>query len=256
MKQTLNGLRILNTRPKNQAQQLSKDINDADGIAISCPTIEIKATQDAWINLLPSLNNVQLAIFVSANAVHCCFKQLKLHNIPWSENIKIIAIGKGSENALGEYNISVTATPEISDSEHLIRLPALQEIENKTILLFKGEGGRQLIEKYLLQKKAEVISLEVYQRALPSICHQFINSLWRDDLVDIILLTSEQSICNLFKIFNKEAHYWLRAKPCIVISERLAKSAALFGMKKIIISRPDGMMNTLFDYYQGLVHGQ
>src|SRR5690606_15809392 len=116
--------------------------------------------------------------------------------------------------------------------------------------------GRALIEEGLLQKGAQVIPLDVYKRAIPNISQEFINSLWREDLVDIILLTSEQSMHHLFKIFSEKAHSWLHEKPCLVISERLAKSASLFGIKKIIISHPNGIMNTLLDYYQGLIHGQ
>ena len=256
MTQTLNGLRILNTRPKNQAHALSKNITDAGGVAIECPTIEIKATTNTWVDSLSNLKEVDQAIFVSANAVHHCFTQLKLNNIPWPGHIKIIAIGQSSEKALNEYNISVTHIPDEPDSEHLLKLDSLQQIKNQTVLLFKGEGGRQLIEESLLQKEANVITLNVYKRVIPKIRHRFINSLWRDDLVDIILLTSEQSIFNLFKMFNKDAHYWLQEKPCLVISERLAKSASLFGIKKIIISHPDRVMNTLFDYYQGLLNDQ
>lgn len=256
MMRTLNGLRVLNTRPKDQAQAFSKSITDAGGIAIECPTIEIKATNSTWIHTLPNLNDVNQAIFVSANAVCHCFFQLKLNNIHWPTQIKVIAIGHGTAKALHELSISVNDIPDAPDSEHLLSLNTLQQLKNQTVLLFKGEGGRELIEEGLLQRGAEVITLNVYKRVLPQIRHQFINSLWRDDLVDIILLTSEQSIHNLFKMFGKEAHQWLQEKPCLVISQRLGKSASLSGMKKIIISHPDWMMNTLLDYSQGLIHGQ
>jgi uroporphyrinogen-III synthase len=256
MNQILNGLRILNTRPQNQAHTLSKNITNAGGIVIECPTIEIKATDNSWISSLPNLDDVDHAIFISANAVHHCFTQLKLNNILWPKHIQVIAIGQSSKKALVEFNISAIKIPDVPDSEHLLKINTLQEIKNQTVLLFKGEGGRQLIEEHLLQREAHVIPLIVYKRIIPKIRQQFINSLWRDDLVDIILLTSEQSITNLFKMFNKNAHYWLQEKPCLVISERLAKSASLFGIKKIILSHPHGMMNTLFDYYQGLLHDQ
>lgn len=255
MTQTLNGIRILNTRPQNQAKTLSKHITEAGGISIECPTIEIKATNKIWMKLLPDLSEVNLAIFVSANAVHQCFTQLKLNNISWPTHIEVIAIGHGSAKALAEVNILVNNIPDKADSEHLLTLKILQQLKNQTVLLFKGEGGRQLIEEGLLQRGAKLIILNVYRRMMPKINHQFINSLWRDDLVDIILLTSEHSIHNLFKMFSKEGHQWIIEKPCLVISERLAKSASYFGIKKIIISHPDRMMNTLFDYYQGLLHG-
>ncbi|MCL9685797.1 uroporphyrinogen-III synthase [Legionella maioricensis] len=256
MRRTLNGLRVLNTRPQNQAQALSKSITDAGGIAIECPTIEIRATSNSWLGSLPPLSDVNQAIFVSANAVHHCFSQLKSNNIHWPTQIKVIAIGHGTAKALHELHIQVNDIPEAPNSEHLLILNTLQEITNQTVLLFKGEGGRELIEEGLLQRGAKLITLDVYKRVLPQIRHQFINSLWRDDLVDIILLTSEQSIRNLFKMFNKEAHYWLQEKPCLVISDRLGKAASLSGMKKIIISHPDWMMNTLLDYNEGLIHGQ
>ncbi|BCA96842.1 uroporphyrinogen III methyltransferase [Legionella antarctica] len=256
MIRTLNGLRVLNTRPRNQAQALSKSIIDAGGISIECPAIEIKATNAAWIRLLPDLLKVNQAIFVSANAVHHCFTQFRLNGIHWPAQIKVIAIGQGTAKALGELNIQVNYLPETPDSEGLLSLSNLQQLKNQTVLLFKGIGGREVIEKGLLQREAKVITFNVYRRVLPQIRGQFINSLWHDDLVDIILLTSEQSIRNLFKIFAKEAHDWLQEKPCLVISERLGKSASRLGMKKIIISHPDWMMNTLLDYYQGSIHGK
>ncbi|CEG55795.1 uroporphyrinogen-III synthase [Legionella fallonii] len=256
MNKTLKGVRVLNTRPTNQAHELSKNIIAEGGVAIECPTLEIQATNNAWINALPNLYNVNQAIFISANAVYHCFTQLKLHHLDWPTSIKVIAIGHGSAKALSEFNIPVHHIPEVPDSEHLLNISSLQQIKNQTVLLFKGEGGRTLIAEGLLQKGAHVIPINVYKRGIPQIRQEFINSLWREDLVDIILLTSEQSIHNLFKIFSEEAHNWLQEKPSLVISDRLAKSAALFGMKKIIISHPNGIMNTLLDYYQGLIHGQ
>jgi uroporphyrinogen-III synthase len=130
----------------------------------------------------------------------------------------------------------------------------LLKIKQKIILLFKGEGGRTLIEESLITKQAKLIILAVYQRILPAINYQFTNSLWRDDAVDIILLTSEQSIHNLFKLFSQESHDWLQNKPCIVISERLAQIASKLGVKKIKISHPNRIIRTLLDY-KDYIHG-
>lgn len=98
------------------------------------------------------------------------------------------------------------------------------------------------------------MTLLVYKRILPQISPQYLNTLWRDNRVDIILLTSEQSIFNLFKLFDKEAHDWLQNKTCLVISKRLAQSAKSLGMKKIIISHPAKIMDALFDYSQGFIN--
>lgn len=247
MSKTLQGLRILNTRPQDQAQKLSQQINNAGGVVIELPTLEIKATNN-WFNSLPDLEKVDHAIFISANAVHYCFTQLNVHQIGWPASIKAIAIGHGTAAILHEFNIPINAIPEIPDSEHLLALDLLQQLEKKNVLLFKGKGGRPLIEEQLLQRGARLTILNVYQRVMPKINEQFIQSIWHGNLVDIILLTSEKSLHNLFKLFDKEAHDWLRNKTWLVISKRLAQIASSLKIHNIQVSHPDKIMNTLFDY--------
>lgn len=256
MKRSLKDLRILNTRPKDQAKELNQYIKDAQGIPISCPALEIQANLNHWIELLPDLNNVDHAIFISANAVTYCFRQLRQNHITWPTTINVIAIGKGSAKALHQFNIHVNNIPDTPDSEHLLALESVQHINHQTVLLFKGQGGRQTIEEGLRLRGAKVITLSVYRRIMPEVHREFIHSLWRDNAVDIILLTSVQSIHNLFNMFGENARPWLQNKPCMVISARLAQSASLLGIKNIIISHPDRVMETLFDYYKGLIHGQ
>ncbi|EHL29967.1 uroporphyrinogen-III synthase [Legionella drancourtii] len=247
MSRSLHGLRVLNTRPQGQAELLSNAIRAADGVVLELPTLAIEATPD-WLSTLPDLKKVDQAIFVSANAVEQCFTQLQQAGFRWPATIRVIAIGQGCAAALKKFNIPIHAMPEIADSEHLLTLSSLLQPQKQNILIFKGAGGRALIEETLLNKGVNLLALNVYQRVMPKINHQFVKSIWRDDLVDIILLTSEQSMHHLFKLFEKDAHHWLRQKTCLVISERLAQIASSLGMSTIIRSHPDGMMNALFDY--------
>ena len=247
MKRSLNGLCVLNTRPAGQAQSLSKSIKESGGEVFELPTLEIQAL-DNWVYNLPDLTKIDQAIFISANAVEHCFKQLEAHQIDWPLTIKTIAIGKSSATALEKFNQPVSFIPEVADSEHLLELKTLLHLDKQKILLFKGQGGRPLIEESLLLRGANLITIDVYQRIMPKINPQFIKSIWHNDLVDIILLTSEQSMHNLFKLFEEESHNWLYSKACLVISERLAQIARSLKIKNIILSSPEGIMNTLFDY--------
>lgn len=247
MRRTLNGLRVLNTRPKAQAQNLSKSIRAAGGISIELPTLEIQATTN-WLNSLPDLRQMHQAIFVSVNAVKQCFTQLKRANIYWPTSIEVLAIGQSTANALSEFNVPLITIPEVSDSEHLLMINSLKQQKKHNILLVKGKEGRILLEETLINRGNNLTVLDVYQRVMPKINRQFVRSIWHDDLVDIILLTSEQSMCHLFKLYEEDAHPWLRSKTCLVLSERLAHSASSLGMNKIICSRPNEIMNTLFDY--------
>ena len=251
---TLNGLRILNTRPQEQALSLNQDILKVNGISIDFPTLEIKATSSNWIESLPDLNDVAIALFISANAVKYTFTLLEKNKRQWPEQIHVIAIGQGTAQALEHKGIRVTERPSLPDSEHVLKLPSLQQLKHKKLILFKGEGGRLLIEEYLQAQRAQLTVLAVYKRTLPKINHQFSNSLWREDAVDIILLTSEESIHNLFKLFSQESHGWLKNKPCVVISKRLAQTASTLGIKKIKIGHPNRIINTLLEY-KDYIHG-
>lgn len=254
MNNSLAGLRVLNTRPAAQAKKLSNSIREAGGIAIECPTIEIKPVQE-WLSSLPDLTQINQALFISVNAVVHCFNQLNQNNITWPDQIEVIAIGEGTKNVLEKFNIKVHDQPSVSDSEHLIRLPSLQQIKNQSLILFKGEGGRPLIEQVLLLRGATLHILSVYERVMTTLPQAFLKSLWRDDQVDIILLTSEQSIQFLFKMLGKEAYHWLQTKPCLVISPRLAQFAASLGIEEVIISHPDKILDALFEY-KGSKNGQ
>ena len=132
MNPTLKGLRILNTRPVSQAQELSKKIIATGGTAIECPTIEIQATNNNWLDHLPHLNNVNQAIFISSNAVHYCFAQLKLHDIQWPASIKVIAIGHSTAKTLNDFNIPVHHIPDIPNSEHLLSIYSWQDLKTKS----------------------------------------------------------------------------------------------------------------------------
>lgn len=243
---TLKGLRVLNTRPSKQGTALSQSIRAAGGLPIDLPALLIEPTPNEWLTHLPPLASIKHALFISANAVDYFFAHLKRSiNAPWPNSIQVIAMGEATAAALDKHGIPVHQVPTISDSEHLLTLDALQQIRDKTVLLVKGIGGRTLITETLRARGAHLISLDVYQSRPPQFNRAEINSLWQDDAVDIILFTSEQAMQHILAAFVGKGLSWLRNKPCLVISERLAKAAALFGIKTIILSHHDAILTDL-----------
>lgn len=256
MSQSLLGLRVLNTRPKDQAQALTKAITQAGGIVIACPTLAIQAVSHQGATHWPDLNAIDKAIFISSNAVRFCFDALKSQGLDWPYHIKVIAIGLSTAKALTTYGVTVAEMPAMPDSESLLTLNSLQAVKNQAVLLVKGKGGRPLIENCLVERGARIFTLDVYERVLPNIEPSWLDSLWKNDLVDVILITSEGSLMNLLQLFGEDARPWLESKTYCVISQRLAQSASALGLRKLIVSHPNHMMDALFEYYKGLTHGQ
>jgi len=257
----LNGLRVLNTRPLEQGLALTKAINKANGVSIELPALTILPTSDNWLDDFLNyqqtiierdkklqLHNIHQAIFISANAVNYFYQKLKEHSLSWPSTIKITAIGKASAEALLKWNIEVDNLPKIANSLNLLKLSNLQQITNQNILLIKGEDGLDVIASNLIKRGANLISLAVYKRVTPKISLQQIQSIWHDDKVDIIIFTSQQAMQNIFKLFDAKGKDWLINKPCLVISERLADFAKKLGVKRVIVSPYDMILNTLEQY--------
>ncbi len=249
----LTGLRILNTRPQEQGKRLSQAINAAGGTSIDLPALTIEPTSADWLNDMPDLRTVHQAIFISTNAVNCYFTVLEQYQLVWPQDILVFAIGKASASALTARGVRVDHVPTIADSEHVLQLDALQQVQNHVLLLIKGENGRPVITESLRTRGAHVIELAVYRRGLPKVCTEQLNSLWQENKVDIILFTSQQAMHNLFLLLGEQARDWLCSKPCLVISKRLAEAASSLGIQTIYISSHETLLNSLYDYNQGLL---
>ncbi|MCR9192925.1 MAG: uroporphyrinogen-III synthase [Gammaproteobacteria bacterium] len=239
---SLNGLRILNTRPEHQAGALSQMIRDAGGVPIALPTLVIEPLPPHWLATLPALSSIDSAIFVSANAADCFFQTF---DTTWPTTIKTLAIGDATANALAQQGIQVHAVPQIADSEHLLALAPLQTIQQQSVLLISGDQSRPLIAETLTARGAHVHPIAVYRRHLPKKNIPFTHALWQDDAVDIILVLSQTALHNLFILFEDAAKDWIQSKPCIVISPRLVDIAQRYDIRDVILSSYDDLLTTL-----------
>jgi len=244
--QSLNGLRVLNTRPEQQAMPLADAIEDAGGLSINLPVITIEPTETTWIHALPALENFQCAIFTSPNAVHSFFSEISSNS--WPSSINLLALGQGTAKALTQRGLPHPTIPKQADSEHLLMLDALHNLKNQTILLIKGEGGRTLISTSLTAQGARVSTLEVYRRTQTHFDKKRIQTLWHENAVDIILITSETALAYLFALFGEQARPWLCRKPYLVISERLHKVVQAEGIQTVMVSPYENIITTLLDY--------
>ena len=248
---TLNGLRVLNTRPIDQGLALAETISLAGGFSIPFPALVISQTPTDWVNKIPTSRPIDKAIFISANAVRYFCRGCPNYQRVLSVSTQILSIGEATSLALRQQKISVHAVPIVSDSKHFLQLDELNAVKNQTILLVKGEGGRTLIAETLCLRGAHVIPVDVYRRNLPQIDKVKATHLWRDNAVDIIVFTSEQAIHNTFVLFGGDARPWLCNLPCVVISNRLAQVASLLGIQNILVSQHDSILQTLEHYTKG-----
>lgn len=232
----LAGKTILVTRPAEQAARISQLIRDAGGQPFVFPCIEIQAPADParLDDVLGRIGDFDLAIFVSPTAVARAFQHLAGRN--WPASLKAAAVGQGSARALREHGIAhVIAPPDQSDSEALLSLPALQSVSGKRIVIFRGEGGRELMEQTLVQRGASVEYAECYRRAKPNIAITPLLQQHGQQAFSAIILTSRESLANLREMLG-DAWESFKCVPVFVPHARIAEAAHQLGMDCVHIT--------------------
>lgn len=217
----LNNVSILNTRPKQQAQSLTKKLRELEADVIELPTLVIEPLNN---ELSIDLSAVDILIFISPNAVTTSIGQNKLATIP--KQCAVVSMGSGTTQALQHYNVKPTIEPKPgTTSESLLTLPIFQDVQNKTILLIAGEGGRKVLMDGLLARGAEVVKYSVYKRTAPVLDCTIDCSVEPD----VIISTSGESLQNLAQILENQNQQKLFAKPLLIISQRMVKLAEQLG---------------------------
>jgi len=121
----LAGLKILVTRPRDQAVLLAQRIEQAGGVPLRFPLLEIAPVQDtrALHKQVSRLAQFNLAVFVSPNAVKYGMAAIRSAGaIPPA--LRIATVGQGSAKALHKLGVAnVIAPTERFDSEGLLALP-------------------------------------------------------------------------------------------------------------------------------------
>ena len=235
----LNGAHVLVTRPAHQAENLSHLIEEQAGVAVRFPTLAIAALDDSCTiqNTLAHLDRYQWLVFVSANAVtmHSYYSvDVKIEQF---KSVRIAAIGKATAQALALAGLPVDLVPESGyNSEALLAMPQMQQINGQRYLIVRGEGGREELATTLRSRGANVEYLDVYKRIIPGIDNSQASLLLAQDTLDVITVTSGEALQNLLIMLEEKHHQPMFEAPLVVISNRIRQIAAEMGFKRIAVT--------------------
>lgn len=234
----LQGMCILNTRPSHQQTELQR-LLEADGARVlSFPSIEITATEPTEFHLsLPDkINNYDMTIFVSRNAVEGAFQYL--HSDQWPKDLLMAVIGEGTFLALAE----MLNNPEHKiiygepyNSEGLLATETMNQVESKNILIFRGQQGRTLLGDTLTKRGAWVEYCEVYRRRLPLYRDDDFRRLCTKQFPTLAIFTSSEGMQNLIRMLDEHSLAGMLQCPWLLISERMRESAVDLGHNGDII---------------------
>ena len=249
----LKGVGVVVTRPAHQAGRLAELIGHAGGRAILFPTLEIFDAQDMTplSGAIERLEQFDLAIFISPNAVNRVMNQVRAKRI-WPQDLRCAAVGKGSAKALERFGCDAVIVPQGRfDSEALLALPELQDMAGKRVVIFRGEGGRELLGTELVRRGAELTMVECYRRGKPvGVDVGLLLKRWVRGEVDAITVTSGESMRNLFDLVGKLGQQWLKKTPVFVFHENIAEVARELGVEQVYVTPAgdEGLLSGLIEW--------
>ncbi|MDG4548843.1 MAG: uroporphyrinogen-III synthase [Candidatus Contendobacter sp.] len=237
--ESLNGLGVLVTRPEHQAGPLCQWIEQHGGVVIRCPALVIGEPRD-WtpaLAIFDRLADYNLAIFTSANAVDRAMPPIRERG-GFPSGLEIAAIGPATARALARHGVDLCLQPEQGfTSEALLALPRFQRVTSQAIVIVRGEGGRELLAETLTARGARVEHAEVYRRERPALDAAALLERWRRGEIGAVIVTSSESLSNLFDLLGVAGQDYLRQTPVIAVSARTAQTAANFGCHHPLLAR-------------------
>jgi len=249
----LQGRHIVVTRPAGQAVHLADALVALGAKPVLFPVLAIFDVADTGplLDVAARLDDFDWAAFVSPNAVEKALTPI-LARRPWPAHLRAATIGRSSELALAKFGVSDVVSPQDRfDSEALIALAPLGDMLGKKVVIFRGDGGRELLGETLAARGATVEYVTCYRRGRPALDPAPLHKLWNDSQLDAITVTSSEGLRNLYDMVGKIGQAWLRKTPTFVPHARIFEQARTLGLHDVILTGPgdDGLVAGLAGYF-------
>ncbi|MBA4143346.1 MAG: uroporphyrinogen-III synthase [Nitrosospira sp.] len=256
MSHPLAGINILVTRPAHQADELACGIRRAGGEPVLFPVLEILDTtrQESLLNLIGRLDEFDLAIFISPNAADKALEQIRGKRT-FPTRLKVAAVGQATARQLAHYGIDEVIAPATRfDSEALLELEELKQVEGKRIVIFRGDGGRELLGENLVKRGAALEYAECYRRVKPEADITPLQRVGARGEIHGVTMTSSEGLRNLCQMIGEDGQAWLKNTPLFVSHERIAHTAGKLGFTHVILAAAgdNGLLEGLLKHFRAV----
>jgi uroporphyrinogen III methyltransferase/synthase len=185
-------VRVVVTRPRHQAGDLARRLEELGAVPHLLPAVEIGDPAD-WTpvdDALHRLASYHWLVFTSVNGVHSFLRRLRHLGLDLRAlgGLRLAAIGPATAEALREYHLDADVVPDEYRSEALAA--ALQpHVAGRRVLLARADRGRELLRDELA-RVAEVAQVAVYSQVDAVDIHSEVFDSLRRGEVDYVTLTS------------------------------------------------------------------
>ena len=230
------GRRIVVTRARAQAGELSRELEALGAEVFEFPTIEICPPEDfgPLDEAIRELDSFDWIVFTSVNGVEAFMERLghyglDLRAVP--RGAKVAGIGPATAQRVEEAGLRVDVTPEEYKAEALIGALANCSLEGKRVLIPRAKVAREILPEKLREAGAEVVVPPAYESLPSSEGKEQLGELLENGEIDCTTFTASSTVENFVRAFGEEAAQLLSGARVACIGPITAKTARDHGLR-------------------------
>jgi len=166
------GRRVVVTRARAQAGELSAELEKLGAEILEFPTIEVRPPEDfgPLDAAIRDLDSFGLIVFTSVNGVDAFLTRLRHHGLDLRSvprAARLAAIGPATAQKLEEAGLRVDVVPDEYRAESLVGVLDTGQLTGERVLIPRAKVAREILPEMLREAGAEVVVPSAYE-SVPS----------------------------------------------------------------------------------------
>jgi uroporphyrinogen III methyltransferase/synthase len=252
------GKKVLVTRAREQASDLSERLRVLGAIPFEFPTIGI-LPPESWNDAdhcIHQLIRYDWIIFTSANGVRSLVDRLLAlgRDVRDLKGPRVCAIGPKTAEALESLKVRVKFVPQEYRAEAIFEGLRKEKLKNKSILIPRAKIARDILPEELRKAGAVVDVAEVYRTVLPKADVGKVRDLLKKREVSAITFTSSSTVSNFVRMLGPaEARELTSGIPVASIGPITADKAKILGIETAVMPAEytiPSLVQALVEYFK------
>jgi uroporphyrinogen III methyltransferase/synthase len=204
------GRRVVVTRARAQAGELSGQLERLGAEVLEFPTIEIRPPEDfgPLDGAIRELDSFSWLIFTSANGVDAFVERLEHHGLDIRavpRDARVAAIGPATARRVREVGLQVDVVPKEFRAEALIEELTGGSLAGRRVLIPRALVAREILPERLREAGAEVVVPPAYESVPSSEGKEKLAGEFGAGRIDCVTFTASSTVENFAHVFGAHA---------------------------------------------------
>jgi uroporphyrinogen III methyltransferase / synthase len=202
------GRRLVVTRARAQAGELSRRLEELGAGVLEFPMIEIRPPEDLepLDEAIRDLDSFEWLIFTSVNGVDAFVERLAhwgldLRGVP--RDARVAAIGPATARRLREVGLRVDVVPKEYRAEALIEEVTVDSLAGKKVLIPRAHAAREILPEKLREAGAMVVVPPAYESVPSSEGKEALAKELEAGQIDCVTFTASSTVENFVGTFGE-----------------------------------------------------